>query len=255
MKFKTTFGLTDLDPELMFYRMLPHFLMEVARKYFRLQVEGVENIPRRGPAIVIPNHSGFSGFDAMLLSHEIFRLTGRVPRILTHKLWFLTPATAIPAEKVGFIEATMGNGLAQLKKNNLIVVFPEGEHGNFKPSTERYQLQEFKRGFVRLALLRQCPIIPTLVIGAEETHINLAQIKLSPWLARFFGEIVLPVPLNLIPLPAKWKIKFLPAIHLPYQADAVDDRELVDELAQEIQEKMQTEISDEVVKRGSAFFA
>ncbi|MDX9731265.1 MAG: lysophospholipid acyltransferase family protein, partial [Bdellovibrionales bacterium] len=163
--------LSDLAAtERMIYRALPRFMMEIARRYFRLEVEGLEHIPRRGAGIIAPNHSGYSGFDAFLLANEIHRSTGRLPRILTHHFWFLTKATAIPAEKVGFVEATTQNGRDLLKRNNLIVLFPEGEHGNFKPTTKRYHLQEFKRGFVRLAIERQCPIIPVLIIGAEETH-------------------------------------------------------------------------------------
>lgn len=244
------FGLKDLDTDTLMYRVLPHLLMEIARKYFRLQVEGIENIPRRGPALVAPNHSGFSGFDALLLSHEIFKASGRVPRVLTHHLWYLTKATAIPAEKIGFIEANMTNALAQLNKNNLVVLFPEGEYGNFKPTAQRYHLQRFRSGFVRMALLRQCPIIPTLILGAEETHINLAQLKFT----KYLRGVVLPLPLNVIPLPAKWKIKFLPPINLPYQSSAADDRELVDDLCADVREKMQRAISDEVSKRGSIFF-
>jgi 1-acyl-sn-glycerol-3-phosphate acyltransferase len=244
------FGLRDLDPEVLVYRVLPHFLLEIARKYFRLEVEGIENLPKRGAGLIIPNHSGYSGFDAFLLSHEIFKAIGRVPRVLTHHFWFLTQATAIPAEKVGFIEANMANGLAQLKKNNLVVLFPEGESGNFKPTVQRYHLQEFKKGFIRMALMRQCPIIPTLILGAEETHINLAQLKF----AKYLRGIILPLPLNLIPLPARWKIVFLPPIYLPYKPSAVDDRELLEELATDIREQMQRALADEIAKRPSAFF-
>ncbi len=243
------FGLRDLDPEILVYRVMPHFLMEIAKKYFRLQVEGIENIPRRGAALITPNHSGYSGFDAFLLAHEVYKSTGRVPRVLAHHLWFLTKATSIPAEKVGFIEANMTNARTQLKKNNLVVLFPEGEYGNFKPSLDRYHLQPFKRGFLRMALERQCPIIPTLIIGAEETHINLAQLKF----AKYLRGLVLPLPLNVIPLPAKWKFVFLPPIHLPYKPEAADDRELIDELASEIRERMQAALSEEVAKRGSVF--
>lgn len=235
--------------ERLVYRALPKFLAEISRRYFRLQVEGAENIPRRGAGIVAPNHSGYSGFDATLLSSEINRATGRLPRVLTHHLWFLTQATAIPAEKLGFIEATTANGLQQLQKQNLIVLFPEGEHGNFKPTLKRYHLQEFKRGFVRMALEKQCPIIPTLIVGAEETHINLAKLRLT----RFLRGTVLPLPLNVIPLPVKWTIKFLPPIYLPYKPNAKDDRELVKETADEIREKMQRALSDLVKERGSAF--
>ena len=244
------FGLQDLATETLFYRVLPHFLMELARKYFRLQVEGTENIPRRGPALICPNHSGYSGFDAILLSHEIFKSTGRIARVLIHQFWFLTNATAIPAEKVGFIEATTANGMRQLKKNNLVVLFPEGEMGNFKPSIKRYHFQEFKRGFVRMALLRQCPIVPVIILGAEETHINLAQLKFT----KYLRGVVLPLPLNIIPLPAKWRIVFLPPIYLPYKPSAADDRELVNEIAQDIREQMQSAVAAEIAKRGSVYF-
>jgi 1-acyl-sn-glycerol-3-phosphate acyltransferase len=231
------------------YRAFPKFVMEIARRYFRLEVEGAEHLPRRGAGLITPNHSGYSGFDALLLAHEINRATGRLPRILTHHFWFLTKATAIPAEKVGFIEATTENGLQNLSRNNLVILFPEGEHGNFKPTAKRYHIQEFKRGFVRMALEKQCPIIPVLIIGAEETHINLAQLRLT----KFLRGAILPLPLNVIPLPAKWTIKFLPPIYLPYKPEARHDRELVREIADEIRESMQRALSEEVKKRESIF--
>ena len=239
-----------LDRDTLLYRVLPHFMMEILRKYFRLEVEGLENIPRRGSGIIAPNHSGYSGFDALLLSHIIHKEIHRIPRVLTHHFWFLTKTTSIPAQKMGFTEATFENGLKELKKNNLILLFPEGEYGNFKPTSQMYQLQEFKRGFIRMALKTQSPIIPTLVLGAEETHINLSQLKFT----KFLRGTVLPIPLNILPLPVKWKIKFLPPIHLPYSESALDDQELIREIAQEIQEQMQEALSEELQKRGNKFF-
>jgi len=243
------FGLKDLDYDQLLFRVLPRLAMEIMRKYFRLEVEGLENIPRRGPALITPNHSGYSGFDAMMLTNEIHRGTGRLPRVLTHHLWFLTKATAMPAAKIGFIEATRANGLHQLKKNNLVVIFPEGELGNFKPSSSRYQLQEFKRGFVRLALEAQCPIVPTLIIGAEETHINLKQLKFT----KFLRGMVLPLPLNIIPLPVKWKIIFLKPIRFPYKASSAADDQLVRELADEVHDEMQEALNLEIARRKSIF--
>jgi 1-acyl-sn-glycerol-3-phosphate acyltransferase len=231
------------------YKILPHFFLELMGTYFRVQVEGQENLPKRGKALITPNHSGVSGFDAMVLHHEITRAIGRYPRVLTHHLWFLTKTTSIPANRLGFIEASMDNGLKCLKKNQLVVLFPEGESGNFKPSNRAYQLQEFKRGFIRMALRAGSPIIPTLVIGAEETHINLSQLKLT----KFLRGLVIPLPLNLLPLPSKWKIVFMEPIHLPYTADSADDQELVRELAAELQDKMQERLNQELSKRDSVF--
>ena len=220
------------------------------RKYFRVQVEGLEHLPKRGPAIVAPNHSGVSGFDAMIIMNEIKMATKRVPRVMTHPFWFLTSTTSLPAEKLGFIEATTKNGLEQLRKNKMIVLFPEGERGNFKPSHKAYQLQEFKRGFVRLSIMSGAPIIPCMVIGAEETHINLSQFKLT----QFLRGTVLPLPLNLIPLPAKWKIIFFKPIYLPYKASAVNDSELMHEIAEDIRDKIQEQLRVEIKNRKSVFF-
>lgn len=243
------FNLKEMDKKKLMYRVMPHLLGEIMTKYFRMTVEGTENIPKRGAALLTPNHSGYSGFDAFLLGHHIHKATKRTPRVLTHHLWFITKTTAIPMQKMGFVEATKANGLKALKKKSLVALFPEGEHGNFKPTHKRYHLQEFKRGFVRMALETQTPIIPTLIIGAEETHINLAQLKFT----KYLRGIVLPLPLNIIPLPVKWHIIFMEPIHLPYKASKANDRELVNELCNEIREKMQQRLSLEVSKRLSIF--
>jgi 1-acyl-sn-glycerol-3-phosphate acyltransferase len=244
------FNLSQAPRDVLLYRIMPKLCLEIVRKYFRLEVEGIENIPKKGRALLTPNHSGYSGFDAILMGNEIHSHLNRIPRVLTHQLWFFSKATAIPAQKMGFIEATTQNGLKFLEKNNLVVLFPEGENGNFKPSSHRYRLQEFRRGFVRMAIMTQSPIVPVLIIGAEETHINLRKLKFTKYL---IGS-VLPLPLNIIPLPAKWKIKFLEPIHLPYKPDAVNDNELVHEIADEIRETMQEALNKELSQRKSVYF-
>jgi 1-acyl-sn-glycerol-3-phosphate acyltransferase len=242
-------GLENLDRDQLLYRVMPDFLMEIMSRYFRLTLEGEEHLPKKGRVLITPNHSGYSGFDAMILSHVLKKITGRAARVLTHHLWFLTETTSLPAAKLGFVEATRENGVKYLKKNQQVVIFPEGENGNFKPSTKAYHLQEFKRGFIRMALITQSPIVPTLIVGAEETHINLKKLKLT----KFLRGLVLPLPLNVIPLPAKWKIIFLEPIHLPFPPSSADDREVVHELAQMVREKMQTALRKELKERKSVF--
>ncbi len=244
------FNLKNLDKDTLIYRVLPRLLMEIMRKYFRLQIEGLENIPRTGGVLIAPNHSGYSGFDATLLSYILTKDAKRIPRVLTHHFWFLTKTTSVSAKKMGFVEATYENGLELLKSKHVVVLFPEGEKGNFKPTSKMYQLQEFKRGFVRMAIESQTPIVPAIIIGAEETSINLSQLKFT----KFLKGTVIPLPLNLIPLPAKWKIKFLPPIHLPYETSAANDKELMHEIAQDIQERMQRALKEEIKNRDSVYF-
>ena len=243
------FDLHLLDADSLLYKVFPRLFMEMMKKYFRLEIEGLENIPSKGPVIISPNHSGFAGFDAMILAYILQEKTKRIPRVMTHHLWFLTDKTALPAQKMGFIEATYENGISLLKKNHLVVLFPEGANGNFKASSKKYQLQEFKRGFVRMAMQTNAVIVPTLIIGAEETNINLQKLKFT----KFLRGLVLPLPLNIIPLPAKWKIVFHKPINLPFGPDKVSDSELCHDLANEIQESMQKKLNKELRKRGSAY--
>lgn len=243
------FNLRSLGADDLLYKVFPRLFMEILKKYFRVEIEGLENIPAHGPVVIAPNHSGFTAMDAMVLAYVLQEKTKRIPRVLSHHLWFLTETTALPAQKMGFVEATFDNGVNFLKKKQMIVIFPEGEHGNFKPTSKRYQLQEFKRGFIRMALATDATIIPTVILGAEETHINLRKLKFS----KFLRGLVLPLPLNIIPLPAKWKIIFEKPVTLPFGADKISDSELCRELASEIQEGLQKKINSEVKTRGFGF--
>lgn len=243
------FNLKNLERDVLLYRVLPRWIMELVRKYFRLEIEGLEHIPKKGAAIIAPNHSGYMGIDAALLAHIITQKAKRIPRVLTHHFWFLTKTTALPAQKMGFTEATYSNGVDELRKKHLVVIFPEGEAGNFKPTNKMYELQEFRRGFVRMALETGAPIVPCIVIGAEESQINLKKLKLT----KFLKGLVIPLPLNVIPLPVKWKIKFLEPIHLPYGSKATKDMTLIREICEEIQEKIQKAMHEELKKRKSLF--
>ena len=235
----------NLPRDVLLYRTMPHFVIELVSKYLRVEIQGLENIPSKGPVLFTPNHSGYSGFDAVILGHELFKHKKIIARILTHHLWFVSKATALPANKMGFVEASTQNAMHFLRKNKFVVLFPEGEFGNFKASSKKYQLQEFKRGFVRMALQTEATIVPTLIVGAEETHINLKQLKLN----KFVKGLILPLPFNVIPLPAKWKIIFLEPIKLPYKPEAANHTELVHEICVEIREKMQSALSQELAKR------
>lgn len=233
------------------FQLVPILTLEIIRKYLRIETEGIENIPTDRSSIIISNHSGYAGFDALMLMNEIRRKTKIQPRTVAHKLWFLGKPVRVISEKMGLVEADMNHCLEILRNPDPLILFPEGEAGNFKPSNRRYRLQEFKRGFARLSILTNSPIIPAMVIGAEETHINLSQIKFTKYL---FGSVI-PVPLNVIPLPVKWKIKFLPAWH-PEGLKAVDamNREKVFDITRKMRHLLQKAIIQELRTRKASDF-
>jgi hypothetical protein len=61
-----------MSKEELAFRFVPQFTLEVIRRYLRIEVEGLEHLPATGPYIVVSNHSGYSGFDAIMLANEIF---------------------------------------------------------------------------------------------------------------------------------------------------------------------------------------
>ncbi len=184
-------------------------LLDLLCHYFRVDLQGLEHVPRRGGGIIIANHSGVPAIDALVLAHLIHAHTGRRPRIMAHRAyfeWFRWLRSA--SFRLGLREPHVSSALRTLIHGRLLIVFPEGEAGNFKSSLKRYRLQPFHTGFVQLATRGRVPVIPCLIVGAEESNLNLGSISLG----KFAGGLRLPLPLNLVPLPAKWSIRFLPPI-------------------------------------------
>lgn len=227
-------------------------IAELARSYFRIEVEGLKNIPSSGKALVIPNHSGFVAADALMITHLVHRELGRTPKLLVHRAFFeWFDALKKMSLAFGLEKVSVEHGVELLKKEELVLIFPEGESGNFKSSANRYHLQRFHTGFIRMAIEAKAPIIPCLVIGAEESQINLGSIDGS----RYCRGLRIPLPLNLFPLPSKWKIRFLEPVFLnTYSVERANDRCLTSDLSSEIQIKMQREINQELKRRKSIYF-
>ena len=57
-----------------------------------------------------------------------------------------------------------------LKRKESVLVFPEGAKGITKGTKEFYNLQNFTRGFYKLALKEKTKILPVSVVGAEEFY-------------------------------------------------------------------------------------
>ena len=223
-------------------------MLESFAKYLRIDVHGIEHIPKRGKALIAPNHSGCSGLDAVMLVYLLQQKLPRIPRMLTLWTFFrVFPFFAPVAQRMGLKPASTENGVTLLKKNNLVVCFPEGEKGSFKPTAKRYKLQDFKSGFIRMALVTGAPIVPCVIIGAEETNINLATLKLRD--KKKAHDTLIPIPFNVIPLPAKWDIWFFEPIDLSGYRQFADDKVKLKEIAQEIRATMQAHVDSELAKR------
>lgn len=237
----------DVDRELV-EQIAPGFRR--FRRYARLEVEGLDRVPK-GPVVVAANHTGWLGLDYAMLALVLWDDAGRALHCAAHPTFFRLPAVRPWAERLGLYEAGVGQTLSVLDKGGATCFFPEGDEGNFKPVTERYKLQEFKPGFARAALAARAPVVPAVIVGGEDANPSLKRIDAF----RPATGLSLPLPLNLFPFPVKWRIAFMD----PIDPDQVLKRADVDEdvpakLAAELRESMQRELDAQLRKRGNPFF-
>jgi len=234
------------DPELTDAVLHP-LLRPLYRDWFRVDVRGIEQLPAKGAALVVANHSGTLALDALMLALAVHdeHPEQRHLRLLGADLVFRMPVISELARKHGSTLACNPDAERLLRKGELVGVFPEGFKGIGKLYRDRYKLQRFGRGgFVSAALRTGAPIIPVSIVGAEETYPMLGNLKS---VARLLGTPYFPVtptfqwlgPLGLIPLPSKWYIQFGSPIPADLGADQADDPLVVFNLADQVRETIQ----------------
>ncbi len=238
-------------------------LRPLFRHWFRVQVQGAQQLPAEGAALLVMNHSGTIAFD-VLMAQVAVRDHGanqRWLRMLAADFLFGSPVLGDLARKTGATLATHSDAARLLDRGHLVGVCPEGFKGVGKPFRDRYRLQRFGRGgFVSTALRAGVPIIPTAIVGAEETYPMLANL---PQFAKLLKLPYFPVTplfphlglLGAIPLPSKWIIQFAEPIDTTGLGPAdADDPMLVFELTDRVRESIQRTVYDLLEQRGPAFF-
>jgi len=152
-----------------FYHFLKYVVLgPILRLFFRPWVEGMENIPVEGPAILASNHLSFS---------DSFFLPLMVPRRITFlakadyftgrglKGWlsraFFTSIGQVPIDRSGgrASEAALRKALEILSSGELLGIYPEGTRS---PDARLYR---GKTGIARMALEAGVPVIPVAMIN------------------------------------------------------------------------------------------
>jgi 1-acyl-sn-glycerol-3-phosphate acyltransferase len=250
-----------LDPE--FTDRVQGIALWFYRNYWRVEVDGIRNVPARGRALLVANHAGLVPYDGAMIRTAIVaeHPKPRHARMLVVDWAFAMPFTNMLLVKTGNVLAHPDNATALLERDQLVGVFPEGVKGASKRYRDRYMVQRMGRGgFVQVALRTGSPIIPVAVVGSEELHPVI--LDLQP-LARLFGLPVFPItptfPLlglaGLLPLPSKWFIAFGKPIDVSqFGPDAADDPRLVLELTEEVRSWIQGTLRRLLPRRRTIFF-
>ena len=208
------------DPEYI-RRTLPG-LKSITDTYFRAEVRGLENIPAEGPVLLVGNHSGGTLIaDTFVFSQAFYDHFGpaRTFHQLAHDLVFQVPGVRAILSRWGTVPASPENMKRALDRDAALLVYPGGDYETYRPSWESATLDfDERKGFARLALEHNVPIVPVVAIGGQETALflgrgsriasalqldRLVRLKvLPPVLGPPFGATILDLPLR-FPLPAK----------------------------------------------------
>src|SRR6476646_3250096 len=200
--------------------------------WYRGEVRGLGNIPESGPVLLVGNHSGGNMTPDTIIFTLAFSTYFGVERHfyqLAHNLVLSMP-TLGSLRKFGTVAASPKNSEKALESGAALLVYPGGDYEVHRPTWQRNRVDFGNRkGFIRLALEQNVPIVPVVSIGGQETALFLSRgERLARLLAldRMFRLKVLPISLAVpwglnigdmlghLPLPAKITIETLPAIDL-----------------------------------------
>jgi 1-acyl-sn-glycerol-3-phosphate acyltransferase len=153
-------------------RIVAGILAPIVRLMFKVEVEGMEKLPKSGAYILAPNHA--TNVDALAVAYFIYIKTKRAPHFLTKEKLFRIPlvgpillaAGQIPVFRTGGQrnDDSLRVAHAYLQAGHSVCVFPEGtltRDPDFWP-------MRGKTGAVRLALDSGVPVYPVGQWGSEK---------------------------------------------------------------------------------------
>jgi 1-acyl-sn-glycerol-3-phosphate acyltransferase len=226
----------------------------LASLWFRGEVRGLGNIPDEGPVLLVGNHSGGNltpDTSVFTLAFSAYFGVERPFYQLAHNLVLSMPGLGF-LRRFGTVAASPENAERALSAGAALLVYPGGDMEVHRPSWHSGRVDfAGRRGFVRLALEHDVPIVPVVSIGGQETALFLSRgegLAHALRLDRLFRLKVLPISigppwglnvgdfLGHIPLPSKIVVEALPPIHLREEFGAEPD---VDEVYEHVTRLMQ----------------
>ncbi len=248
-------NLDERDPD--YIRENLPWLWLLSSLWFRGEVRGLGNIPDSGPVLLVGNHSGGNMTPDTIVFTLAFSTYFGVERHfyqLAHNLVLSLPGLGF-LRKFGTVAASPENARKALQDGSALLVYPGGDVEVHRPSWHRHEVDfAGRKGFIRLAIEENVPIVPVVSVGGQETALFLTRgERLAKLLAldRVFRLKVLPISLAVpwglnvgdmmghIPLPAKITIEALPPIDLQAEfGPKPDPTEVYDHLIRVMQETL-----------------
>ena len=148
------------------YWILKAILKPLLRVVYQIRVEGLENVPRKGGAIIAANHVSFldSFFIPLVINRRKLTYLAKDDYFKSWKTaWFFKMAGQIPVDRSGGekSERALNTGLRVLRTGELLGIYPEGTR------SPDGRLHRGRTGVARLALQAGVPVLPVGLIGTD----------------------------------------------------------------------------------------
>lgn len=163
----------------LWYSLLRGLAIIIFKVFFAIKIQGKENVPSRGGAILTSNHLSY--LDPIVLG----LLTPRKINFMAKEELFenfffrllITKLGAFPVKRERIDKIVYQKTLDILKKGELLALFPEGTR------SWKGKLGQLQQGTVKIALRANVPLIPVIIQGTEKVlprgkkMVRLAKIK------------------------------------------------------------------------------
>jgi 1-acyl-sn-glycerol-3-phosphate acyltransferase len=247
----------DLDgPDWRFMELQKYLWNPLMDYYFRLDVEGWENIPEP-PVLLIGIHTGAPFvWDAWTVGAAWWRHFGesRTVHGTAHDALMASPGIGWYFRRMGVIPAAPDSITAALAAGHDVALWPGGERDSLRPWTRRDEaVLAGRTGFIRLAIRSGVPIVPIATVGGADsmpvlaTGRRLAKVLRLDQFARLkMFPIALQAPWGIspallpeVPLPTKIRTAFQPAIEVDTDPARAEDDDYVERMYGEIESSIQ----------------
>jgi 1-acyl-sn-glycerol-3-phosphate acyltransferase len=239
--------------------------------WFRMEMDGWENLPEP-PVLLVGIHSGAPFvWDAWTVGVQWWRRFGQERPLhgTAHDALMAIPVIGRYFRAMGVLPAAPDAIATALAEGRDVAVWPGGEVDSLRPWHERDRANlAGRKGFVKMAIRAGVPIVPIATVGGADAMpvlirgdrlsraLNLdklLRIKVFP-LAISLPWGIAPAALPQLPLPAKIRTRFMPAVELESDPERADDEQYVDRKYAEVQNSIQQGMDALARKRALPLF-
>jgi 1-acyl-sn-glycerol-3-phosphate acyltransferase len=239
--------------------------------WFRMEMDGWENLPE-APVLLVGIHSGAPFvWDAWTVGVQWWRRFGQERPLhgTAHDALMAIPVIGRYFRAMGVLPAAPDSIATALAQGRDVAVWPGGEVDSLRPWQERDVANlAGRKGFVKMAIRAGVPIVPIATVGGADAMPVLfrgdrlskalrldkvLRLKVFP-LAIALPWGIAPAALPQLPLPAKIRTRFMPAVEIDADPVRADDEAYVDQKYHEVQRSIQRGMDALARKRALPLF-